>query len=186
MPAQPRDFRVNKIQALWFVMCPVLIGCQSTSAPMAARPDDVSAIQQVVESFQLSLSSKDKPSYMALFFSDKPEDIGWQFVSEDTRLEFIRKTKPDAIKARQIPGNNFISLIDEAVATSEPRQEVFSNVRIDTDGEIASVSFDYTFLANGRKTNWGKEMWQLVRTEKGWKIFSVVYTIRDQWSVAGD
>ena len=58
MPAQPRDFRVNKIQALWFVMCPVLIGCQSTSAPMAARPDDVSAIQQVVESFQLSLSSR--------------------------------------------------------------------------------------------------------------------------------
>ena len=39
-------------------------------------------------------------------------------------------------------------------------------------------------LANGKKSNWGREMWQLVRTEQGWKIFSVVYTIRDQWSAA--
>jgi hypothetical protein len=29
-------------------------------------------------------------------------------------------------------------------------------------------------------------MWQLVRTEKGWKIISVIYTIRDQWSAVGD
>jgi hypothetical protein len=122
---------------------------------------------------------------MGLFFSDKPDDIGWQFVSEDTRLAHIRKTKPDAIKARRIPGNNFISLIDGVVATSEPREETFSNVNVETDGEIASVSFDYAFLANGKRTNWGKEMWQLVRTEQGWKIFSVVYTIRDEWSEDG-
>lgn len=115
-------------------------------------------------------------------FSDKAEDIGWQFVSEDVRLGHIRKTKPDAIKARRIPSNNFIALIDGAVATAEPREETFSDVRIDTDGEIASVSFDYAFLANGQKTNWGREMWQLVRTENGWKIFSVIYTIRDEWS----
>ena len=25
-------------------------------------------------------------------------------------------------------------------------------------------------------------MWQLVRTEAGWKIFSVVYSIRDEWT----
>jgi hypothetical protein len=146
----------------------------------------VVAIQRVVEAFRTSLIHKDKATYMSLFFSDKPEDIGWQFVSEDTRLVHIRKTKPDAIKARQIPSNNFIGLIDAAVATPEPREETFSDVSIDTDGEIASVAFEYTFLANGKKVNWGREMWQLVRTEQGWKIFSVVYTIRDQWSATGD
>jgi hypothetical protein len=159
-------------------------GSDSAPAPSQAKSEDVAAIELVVESFRTSLINKDKATYMSLFFSNKPEDIGWQFVSEDTRLVHIRKTKPDAIKARQIAGNNFISLIDGAVAAKEPREETFSNVRIDTDGEVASVSFDYSFLANGRKTNWGKELWQLVRTEKGWKIFSVVYTIRDQWSVA--
>ncbi|MEI7038350.1 nuclear transport factor 2 family protein [Fulvimonas yonginensis] len=148
----------------------------------ATHASDVAAIERVVEAFRTSLIQKDKPAYMSLFFSDKPEDIGWQFVSEDRRLVHIRQTKPDAIKARQIPSNNFIALIDGAVAAKEPREETFSNITVDTDGEIASVAFDYTFLANGQKTNWGKEMWQLVRTEKGWKIFSVVYTIRDKWS----
>ena len=47
-------------------------------------------------------------------------------------------------------------------ATPESREEEFANVKIDTDGEVASVSFDYVFLANGIKSNWGKELWQLV------------------------
>lgn len=163
------------------VVFAVLVASLPARAEQGATTD-IAAIERVVESFRTSLIQKDKPTYMSIFFSDKPEDIGWQFVSEDTRLEHIRKTKPDAIKARQIPSNNFVGLIDSAVATAEPREETFSNLKIDTDGEIASVSFDYAFLANGVKTNWGKEMWQLVRTEQGWKIFSVVYTVRDKWS----
>ena len=174
---------MSKSQALLPALCFALAGSQTALARSPAN-SDIAAVRQVVESFRTSLINKDKQTYMSLFFSDKPEDIGWQFVSEDTRLVHIRKTKPDAIKARQIPGNNFISLIDGAIATKEPREETFSNVSIDTDGEIASVSFDYTFLANGTTTNWGKEMWQLVRTENGWKIFSVVYTIRDKWSAS--
>jgi ketosteroid isomerase-like protein len=164
-------------------ICFVLSAYQTAFATARSNADDVAAIRQVVESFRTSIINKDKATYMRLFFSDKPEDIGWQFVSEDTRLEHIRKTKPDAIKARQIPTVNFVSLIDGVVATKEPREETFSNISVDTDGEIASVSFDYTFLANGKATNWGREMWQLVRTEDGWKIFSVVFTIRDKWSV---
>jgi hypothetical protein len=175
---------VTKSLALLLTLCFALIGCQTASAQRSyVKSNEVTAIKRVVELFRMSLINKDRATYMSLFFSDKPEDIGWQFVSDDTRLEHIRKTKPDAIKARPIPSNNFIGLIDGAVSTKEPREETFSDVSVDTDGEIASVSFDYTFLANGQKTNWGKEMWQLVRTEKGWKIFSVVYTIRDKWSV---
>ena len=155
------------------------------SAGAQARAEDTkdeAAIRQVVESFRTAIIAKDKPAYMRLFFSDKPEEIGWQFVSEDTRLVHIRKTKPDAIKARRIPANNFVGLIDSVVAAREPREETIEGLKIDTDGEIASVSFEYSFLAIGKRTNWGREMWQLVRTEGGWKIFSVVYTIRDEWS----
>ena len=156
----------------------------SPAAAAAGNPRDEAAIRQVVESFRTAIIAKDKPAYMRLFFSDKPEQIGWQFVSEDTRLAHIRQGKPDAIKARRIPANNFVALIDGVVATKEPREETIENLTVDTDGEIAAVAFDYSFLANGRKTNWGREMWQLVRTEDGWKIYSVVYTIRDQWSEA--
>ena len=171
---------MRKTCVLSITVCLALAACQTPPSPPLGKPADVAAIRQVVELFRTSLMRKDKPTYMTLFFSSKPADIGWQFVSEDTRLAQIRRSKPDAIKARQIPGNNFISLIDEAVATAEPREETFANVRIDTDGDIASASFDYTLVANGKTTNWGKEMWQLVRTDAGWKIFSVVYSIRDE------
>ena len=173
------------VRILLLALCIAFAGCQTMATKPQGTAKDIAAIKQVVELFRTSLINKDKATYISLFFSDKPEDIGWQFVSEDTRLQHIRKTKPDAIKARQIPSNNFVSLIDAAVATKEPREEKISNVRIETDGEIASVSFDYDFLANEKRTNWGKEMWQLVRTEKGWKIISVIYTIRDQWSTGG-
>lgn len=173
---------MRSVKAFLIAACLSSPACPAAEAVQDAHASDIAAIRTVVEAFRTSLIQKDKATYMSLFFSDKPEDIGWQFVSEDRRLVHIRKSKPDAIKARQIPSNNFIGLIDGVVATEEPREETFANVTVDTDGEIASVAFDYTFLANGEKTNWGKEMWQLVRTEQGWKIFSVVYTIRDQWS----
>ena len=171
-----------KISPAFLSFLALLLAPTPALAQHLGPPQEVAAIAKVVESFRASLIAKDKPGYMGLFFSDKPEEIGWQFVSEDTRLQHIRETKPDAIKARRIPGNNFIALIDAAVATKEPREETIDKLRIETDGEIASVSFDYSFLANGKPTNWGREMWLLLRTERGWKIYSVVYTIRDQWT----
>ncbi len=168
------------------LLCAGLIAAGHAGAQPAAHAEDVKAIEQVLETFRTALVNKDKPTYMSLFFSDKPEDIGWQFVSEDVRLQDIRRTKPDAIKARQIPSNNFISLIDNAVASSTPKEEVFSNPKIETDGDAASLTFDYTFLSDGVKQNWGKEMWQLIRTEQGWKIFSVIYSVRDERSPAAE
>jgi len=169
-----------------FIFCVIVIGCETHTVPTSrGNPNDVAAIGQVVESFRVALMTKDKATYMSLFFSDKPEDIGWQFVSEDSRLHEVRKTIPTAVKARKIPTNTFVALINEITETNEPREETIANVCIETDGEVASVSFDYVFLANHKKINWGKEMWQLVRTEKGWKIFSVIYSVRDEWSEAG-
>jgi hypothetical protein len=103
---------VAKSLTLVLTICFVLTGCQTAPAQRSyAKSNEVAAIKQVVESFRMSLINKDKAAYMSLFFSDKPEDIGWQFVSDDTRLEHIRKSKPEAIKARHIPSINFIGLI---------------------------------------------------------------------------
>lgn len=171
------------LRKLALVLVMIISGCQFVALAPGGEHEHRREIGHVLESFSQALLEKDKARYMSLFFSDRPEEIGWQHVSEDTRLTEIRKIKPDAIKARRLPGNNFISLIDESVGTTESREERFYNVKIDTDGEIASVLFDYEFYAAGAKTNWGKEHWQLVRTEKGWKIFSVVFTIRDHLSI---
>ncbi len=60
-----------------------LIAGQPAHASQQPSAADVKAIEQVVEAFRTSLINKDRPTYMGLFFSDKPADIGWQFVSED-------------------------------------------------------------------------------------------------------
>lgn len=155
-----------------------LAGCQYVPSK-TNNPSDIAAIEQVVATFKSSITKKDKPAFMGLFFSDKAEDITWQFVVDDKRLARIQQTKPEARKARRLAHVNFVTFIDSIVADKQSTEEKFSNLAIDTDGEIASVSFDYAFLAGGKETNWGKEMWQLVRTEKGWKITSVIFSVRD-------
>ena len=158
--------------------CLAILGC--TAVPHKADLDrETAAVKQVVEDFRLAILNKDRPAYMRLFFSERPEDIGWQTVVDDAKLAKIRLERPQAVKARHIPGNNFVALIDTVVASNVSEEERISNVQVDTDGEIASVSFDYAYLSDGKVTNWGKEQWLLVRTEQGWKIVSVVYTIRD-------
>lgn len=126
----------------------------------------------------VSIINKDKTTFMSLFHSDKPEQITWQAVVDDPSLETIKQTRPQAIKARYRPDNNFVSFIDNIVASKTIEEEKFSDVNIDTDGEVASVSFDYVYYSDRKATNSGREKWLLVRTEQGWKITSVVYTIR--------
>ena len=154
-----------------------LAGCSSTVRSAAAARDEA-AIRQVVETFRTSLIRKDKATYMSLFFSDRPQDIGWQAVVDDEELATIRRERPQAIKARPRPENNFVALIDSVVASPVPEEERIENLVIDSDGEIASVAFDYVYLADGKVSNQGREYWQLVRTEQGWKIFSVIYSLR--------
>ena len=115
---------------------------------------------------------------MSLFFSDKPEEVTWQSVVDDPSLDAIKLTRPQAIKARRRPDNNFVAFIDGVVASEGSVEEKFSDIRVDTDGEVASVSFDYVYISGQTATNSGREKWLLVRTEQGWKIASVVYTIR--------
>ena len=155
----------------------LIAGCATApSAPDTSR--DRAAIAAVVESFRLALLNKDRKAYLDLFFASEPAAIGWQSVVDDEVLARIRRERPQAIKARPRPDNNFVSLIDSVVASSAIEEERIERLQIDTDGEIASAAFDYTYLSGGRATNRGREMWQLVRTEQGWKIFSVIYTIR--------
>ena len=154
-----------------------LIACSSVLRT-TANASDLAALQQIVESFRTSIIKKDKNTFMGLFFSDKPEMITWQSVVDDPSLRRIKETRPQALKARHRPESNFVSFIDSIVESKRSEEEQFSDVFIDTDGEVASISFNYVYLTEGRPTNHGREKWLLVRTERGWKITSVIYTVR--------
>ena len=78
-----------------------------------------------------------------------------------------------------MPENNYLTAIQAIAADPLPTEEKFFNVKIDTDGEVGSANFDYIVLVGGKEKNWGREMWHLVRTDRGWKIISVIYSARD-------
>lgn len=152
------------------------------SGPAAAKDPhhgDRAAIRHVVESFRTAIIARDKPRFLALFVTP---DLPWQSVLTDRSLERVRRDKPEAIKARFKPDNNPTDFIDGIVNNPESSEETFSNVKIVTDGDVATVTFDYTFLAGGKATNSGRECWLLVRTEDGWKITTLAYSV----DLAGD
>jgi hypothetical protein len=135
-------------------------------APAHATGDE-SGIRAVIESFRTSIIQRDRERFLALFVQ---QDTPWQSVVDDKSLAQIKVQRPEAIKARFKQENNPVAFIDGIVKSGNTSEETFSNIRIDSDGEVAAVSFDYAFLSNGQPTNWGKECWLMVRTEAGGKI----------------
>lgn len=144
-----------------------------TSAANVQR--DRQKIHDVVETFRMSIIKKDSESFLKLFL--KP-DIPWIAVSGDKTLArqiASQKTNSQMPKpGKLLPADNPKDFIDWISNSQEPIEETFANVRIDTDGDIAQVWFDYSFKVAGYKQNWGKEAWHMVKTEDGWKISSVI------------
>ncbi|GAA5076102.1 nuclear transport factor 2 family protein [Lysobacter panacisoli] len=143
------------------------------AVPAHAAPDDA-GIRATIESFRTAIIDKDRERFLGLFVQ---QDVPWQSVLEDRSLAQLQTTRPQAVKARFKQENNPVAFIDGIVASKNASEETFSNVRIDSDGDVATVNFDYTFLSNGTATNWGKECWLMVRTEAGWKITSLAYSV---------
>lgn len=161
-------------------LSPMAVSAQSIVPAMAyteaqARED----IGKVIEEFRLSIITRDKPRFLKLF----PEGgrVAWQDAISDANLHSMRKKKPDAKKVHIDPADSHVSFIDNIVSKQAGSEETFDDIRIETDGDIASVMFDYTFLSNGKAGNHGKEAWHLVRTDDGWKIVSVIWSMN--WPV---
>ena len=131
-------------------------------------------IRAVVEAFRTAIIDKDKARFVGLFVAGP---VTWQSVRGDEPLRRMRETDPQAPKVRLNAASNHLTFIDGIVARESRVEEKFGDLRIDTDGDIASVVFDYSFQVDGRETNHGDEAWQLVRTDDGWKIVAVVWSV---------
>lgn len=152
------------------------------SSPQTAFAQNADAskqqIEQLVETFRLAIINKDTASFMKLFLC---EDITWNTVYTDSSVERYNAglKDPKEPQALKIQGGSPRKFIEGIAKKKDARSETISNLRIDTDGEVAHVWFDYTFMIGEYKNNWGKESWQLVRTEAGWKIAAVVWSAEE-------
>ena len=106
-----------------------------------------------------------------LFFADVPVTwVGvWRPATQEQRL------KKDA----SAPGykvSDFKTWF-RSIAANGFKQEKFQHPVIVSDESIAAVTFEYSFWANGRKGNWGKESWGLIKLNGQWKIASVLFSM---------
>jgi hypothetical protein len=150
------------------------------SAPhhaLAQSPaDGKQEIERIVETFRAAVVKKDTTSFMGLFLR---EDITWTGVYTDASVEriYARRKDPKLPRPPKYFSDSPRKFIEGIASDAVALEETFSNVRIETDGDVAHVWFDYTFLVGDYKQNWGKESWQVVRTEAGWKIAAVVWSM---------
>jgi hypothetical protein len=138
-----------------------------------AEPDSLAVraqIQRVVEVFRTSIIAEDKSTLGNLFM---PTGGSWIKEMDDAMYQQLKAKQPSVAKLK--PGT-YQDFVDFLGASQQRLEEKFSNVRINTDGAVASVYFDYVFLRDDKETNRGTETWQLVNTGDGWKINAVIYS----------
>ena len=135
------------------------------------------SIQKVVETFRVSLIKKDPETFMKLFYSDSIPWIGVTKEADMVREKAERKLDPKLPEPQKLSVGSPRKFIQNISKGQEPIEETFDNIRIDTDGEVAQVWFDYRFIRAGYKQNWGKESWHMLKTTDGWKISSVIWSM---------
>jgi len=168
---------MSLIKQILLPACVFLLFFQSTAnANTDFNQSEIKEIEAVVETFRMSLINKNKPAFINLFYN---KAVPWLGVTSDQTLAFAPPppVKKDARQRSKVRGSNYLSFIDWIVSTPKAIEEKFWDVKILQDGDIASVHFKYSFHQDNNKTNWGDEAWHLVRTEEGWKIASVIYSI---------
>lgn len=138
--------------------------------------DGKQEIERIIETFRTAIISKDTARFMGLFLR---EDITWTGVFTDASVDrfYAKRKDPKLPRPPKYFSDSPRQFIEGIAKAAGPEEETFSNVRIDTDGDVAQVWFDYSFVVGDYKQNWGKESWQLVRTEAGWKIAAVVWSM---------
>jgi hypothetical protein len=153
------------------------IGTAATMAASAHSEDlhgkDAAAdqVRQAMRDFQVAIRGKKEADILALFVNADAPVIG---SASDQTIARIRTKKADASKVLYSTSRKFAS---QVAADKDSSEETYSDVSINADDAVASISFNFVFLSNGAPANLGKEAWLMVKTDAGWKISSIAYSM---------
>ncbi len=161
------------LSILVLALCLVNPAHANDSAAGGAHSADVKAINAIIDQFKVAIVARDGKTLGQLFLQDHDS---WLSVADDAVWAKVKVLDPKARKVVPSSWKKFSEFIQNA---KKPVEERFYNVRIDTNGAVASVWFDFDFLIDGKVTNRGSESWQMVRATDGWKISSMLYSMGD-------
>ena len=131
---------------------------------------DQQEIKALLADFMKAITTRDSASMYSFFANTPVTWVGvWKPVTQQQRL--LKNEKAEGYKV-----SDFKTWF-RAVTSSGVKEEKFRNPVIVADESIGSVTFDYSFWANGKKGNWGKESWGLIKQNGTWKIASVLFSM---------
>ncbi len=154
-----------------FTIIAVLIFSKMSYAQHMQGSSDTAAIRKILNSFTQSIIKKDSAT-LASLFANTP--IAFLSVRGAETVAYLKKKDPSTpfVEIR-----NYKDFIAYVAHTKNQLEEKFYNVRIRTDGSVASLSSDYSFWNNNQKSNWGEENWELVFNGRDWKIAVIIWSV---------
>lgn len=136
---------------------------------LAAEPPKAE-VQHIVDQFQASLKAHDAKTLESLFL---PQGTSWFTTLGEPSFSNVKAKHPEAPRYKAGTVKEFVDYVGSSKGAIEER---FHDIRIDTDGAVASVYFDFEFVVDGKVGNHGAETWQMIHTNDGWKIAAMLYS----------
>jgi hypothetical protein len=133
-------------------------------------PSDAVDIQHVMDAFHHAVTTHDGKGVSELFLN---HGSTWVTVLSDKSYTAARAKKSSTQKVSVGSYQDFSKFISTTKSELDPRH---SDVRISSDGAVASVYFHFSFVIDGKVENRGDETWQLVKTGAGWRIVAITYS----------
>jgi hypothetical protein len=141
----------------------VLTACASSPPPVqtaaTSRDPEIRAIYNVLVAFQHALVTRDGDALAKLMAG--PDIV-------------LRSRAVDSGQVFSSTAEVFTKSVTES---KESWEEQFANVVITARDGIATLDSDYKFLAGGKQTNHGREVWTLIRAGTDWKISMITWSI---------
>jgi len=133
-------------------------------------PQDAADIQRVMEAFHHAIATHEGNGVSGLFLD---HGSTWVTVLSDKAFASARAKNASTQKVHVSSYRDFAAFVSSSKSDLDPRH---ADVRIMSDGAVASVYFHFDFFIDGKVQNRGDETWQLVKTADGWRIAAITYS----------
>jgi hypothetical protein len=156
--------RICKVIA---VIAMLSAACQATAIERNRQlsvDESETALHQLWDHYQQAVAQKNTKQLLALYVSDSVPVMGG-IAPRSYALMAAANKQP-------VPRTFLVTARENVTGEVKLPPDKTKNLSIHTDGEVGSVSFDYA-----AKMGHGRIIWSAVRTNEGWKIASVLYSI---------